>query len=292
MKRTNLLEKQGLGLLSLPITRHNKTNEKRRDVADLQQTTAAQMLSLTRVSPHAPMLLCGRQNKLLPFLRCLTRMVPAYVLIGTPRDFADGSCLRTLPCDWEAQQPSAHLPDGNGRLTVRPGATTTLALKECLSDWDSHLPILCLGSGLKLDAELLNLLDGIGNYVLVTESLSRSVKDSENCPLSVEKLVASMDYIVVSSIGTAAKELLSVLPTYECEKVTNVTDFSLHQDSPYQEAGGHHRLHGLGGRLSQSRTLEEKSILTQDELTALQDDNMVLVYNAQLRHAWVGRVTR
>jgi hypothetical protein len=101
-----------------------------------------------------------------------------------------------------------------------------------------------------------------------------------------------MDYILVSSIGTSAKNLMSVLPSYECEKITNTTDLSLHQDSPNNDFDNMHHRNGGGLRFGQSRTQETKCIITQDDLTRMQDNNTMLIYNAKAAHTWVARIMR
>lgn len=120
--------------------------------------------------------------------------------------------------------------------------------------------------------------------------MSRSVKNNDGCRLTPEELLLSMDYMIISSIGMAAKDLVSVLPSYECEKVTNTTDFSLHQESP-QLSDYHHR-NGGGFRISQSRALETKPILTQTDLRSMQDNNTMIIYNAKATHTWVARLVR
>ena len=108
--------------------------------------------------------------------------------------------------------------------------------------------------------------------------------------MTPSELMASMSYLVISSAGSGAKELISVLPNYEQEKITNTTDLSGHGDSPYQTHRHHHR--GLGLRLSQSRTLETKPILTQEQLTDMQNSRITLIYNAETAQTWTAKITR
>ena len=110
--------------------------------------------------------------------------------------------------------------------------------------------------------------------------------------MTAEELLASMDYIIVSSIGTSAKSLMAVLPSYECEKVTNTTDFTLHRDSPNRDLGNNHHRNGGGLRFGQARTTESKCIFTHDDLTRMQDNNTMLIYNAKEAHTWVARIAR
>lgn len=288
----NLYQAAGMALLSLPIGKGDSVNRRRRGVIELGSMSAANMISRTDLRPDAPMLLCGSHGKTFPILRQLVRMAKKpFVLLGTRRDFED-TCLAALPTDWQADGIGGTLPGGCGRVLLKPGGETNLMLKDALPDWDDHLVILCLGNGLQADEELLNLLNGLGEYIIITESLNRSVKHSGESGLEVQRLLASMDYIAVSSIGTAAKELQELLPTYEREKVTNSVDYSRHRNSPAEDYGFGHRRSGKGFRLGQTRTQETSAIFTQDDLRIMQDSNVTLIYNARAARTWVVGITR
>lgn len=182
--RQKLYDGIGVALLRIPIGKTSRADSKRRSIGDLGWMTAAKMLSVTGVRPDSPILLSGRHNKTFPVLRQLVKMSPVpCLLIGTRRDL-EQSCMLDLGFDWTSETPGGHLPLGSGALYLRPGAETNLALKTYLPGWDTHLLILCLGNGLQVDAELLNLLNGLGRYILVSESLIRSVKGSEGCRLT------------------------------------------------------------------------------------------------------------
>lgn len=282
----------GMPLLRLPIGKRDSANQKKRNIGNLGVTTAAHMLSATGITPNAPILLCGPHSKAFPVLRQLIKMSPIPCLVvGTRRDF-EGSCLSDFPIGWSESDVPPSLPNGNGRLVLRPGGETNLRLKDALLNWDSHLVILCLGNGLQVDSEFLNLLNGLGQYVIVTASLNRSIKGSEGYQLSAEDLLSSMDYILASAVGMAAKDFLAIIPTYECEKVTNTADFSTYQDAPDHTFGYHRHRNGSGFRVSQSRSLEIKSLLTQEDLTKMQHSNTLFIYNARAAWTWVARISR
>jgi hypothetical protein len=99
-----------------------------------------------------------------------------------------------------------------------------------------------------------------------------------------------MDYVLVTSIGSSAKDLLQVLLTYEYEKITNTTDLSLHQDAPQMTSGSYHHRNGGGFRLSQSKTMDEKCIFSQDGIRKMQDNGEMLIYNAKTSHTWVAKL--
>lgn len=218
----------------------------RKNIGDLEMTTAVNMISVTGVKANAPMIMCGRYNKLYPVLKQLLRMqqIP-YVLVGTQKDLVN-SCFADIEVDWSENQIVENLHTGNGMILLRPGAETTYTMKEAMSYWYDRLVILCLGNGLQVNPELLNILNSIGNYIIVTESLSRSIRGNDGWKITTEELLASMDYILVSSIGTSAKSLMKVLPSYECEKVTNTTDFTIHKDSPNNDLDNINHRNGGG----------------------------------------------
>lgn len=292
MRNNKLYRSSGLSLLALPIGKKDSVNTTRKNIADLEMTTAANMIRATGVKANAPMIMCGRHNKVFPVLRQLLRMQQTpYVLVGTQID-VEASCFADIPVDWSGRQIARNLPQGNGRICLRPSPETIYMMKESMAYWDDYLVVLCLGNGLQVDPDLLNTLNSLGNYIIVTESLSRSIRGSEGCRITTEELLSSMDYIIVSSIGTSAKSLMSVLPSYECEKVTNTTDFTLHRDSPNHELGNIHHRNGGGIRFGQARTTETKCIFTHDDLTRMQDNNTMLIYNAKAAHTWVARIAR
>lgn len=282
----------GMALLSLPTTRNNKTNNKRSNITDMESTSAAQIISVTGIYPEEPIIFCGKHNKAIPVIRQLIKKSSRpFVILGTERDLREDSCLRLFNSEWESDTIAPVLPDGNGVMTLTPGAQTNLDLKVCLPEWDSHLIILCVGNGFQVDQELLNLLNGIGHYILLSESLNRSVKSTEGTKMTAQDLLSSMEYIIVSSIGTAGKDLLKVLPDFEYERITNTMDFSLHQDAPNGRESGYHHRNGGGIHFGQARSSESRCILTQEELTKLQDANTMIIHNAQNSHTWVARVT-
>ena len=292
MRKKKIFGSSGLNLLSLPIGKNDSVNTARKNIADLEMTTSANMISATGIKVNCPMLMCGKYNKLYPILNRMLRMqeIP-YVLVGTQKDF-ETSFFDSIPTDWRDSQIPSNLPEGNGMITVRPGTETVYMMKDAMVNWYDHLLILCLGNGLQVDQELLNILNSLGSYIIVSEALSRSIRGSEGCRMTVEELLSSMDYILVSSIGTSAKSLMAILPSYECEKITNTTDFSLHRDSPNNALGNIHHRNGGGLRFGQARTTESKCIFTQDDLTRMQDNNTMLIYNARVAHTWVARIVR
>lgn len=291
-KRHKEYESIGMKLLSLPVNRKDIVNKRKKNIGDLESVTAANMIGTTGIKPDSPMILCGRSNKVYPVLQQLLRMtLKPYVIVGTPKDL-DNSVFFNFDVEWRSNMLMGQLQVGNGMISLRPSSETSYVLRDSITNWEDHLVVLCLGNGLQVDSELLNLLNRLGQYIIVTESLNRSIKGMEGGKLTVEELLGSMDYILVSSIGPAAKGLMAVLPSYDCEKVSNSMDFSLHRDMPnYIMEEFHHRIGG-GTRIGQTRTLETRCIFSQEDIIRLQDKGAWLIYNTKIAHTWIAKIIK
>lgn len=285
----------GMTLLSLPTTKNNRINNKRRNIIDLESTSAAHMISVAEIIPENPLIFCGKHQKAIPVvLQLIKKSERPFVLVGTKRDLGENSCLRIIDTEWESDSIPPTLPEGNGILILKPGVQTNLDLKICLSEWETHLIILCIGNGLQVDQELLNMLNSIGHYILLSESVNRGIKSTDGNKMTASDLLAAMEYILVSSVGTAAKDFLKILPDFECEKITNSYDLSFHQDAPHDYKREHHHRNGGGLRLSQSKVRESRCILTEEDLNELQASNAMIIHNAHSRsrcHTWIARIT-
>lgn len=280
----------GLSLLNL-IPREDRRLRKERHLTELNQVTAARLLSEVDVKPRSAVLLSGRYNKTFDLLQSMTRRSPLpYVVVGTEAELGDESCLRDLGFDWEEEYLPARLDEGNGALVLAPTADNLLCLKEYLTDWADHMVILCVGKGFQIDNDLLNKLMRHGSFVLVTESPVRCVQESGECSLSVEKLFGRMDYLIFAHVGAEAKELVKLLPVIDYEKPTNTLDFSSHRDgaSPYENR--HHHGGGFGLRFSQSRHMEQRPILTEGELNDRMNKGLMLVYSPPSRQGWFAKL--
>lgn len=289
--KKRFLPSAGMSLFSLPTGRLDRANRKRSGIMELGTVSASHALSQTGVMPDRPMLYCGRRKRAVNLIRALVaRSELPFLLVGTQRDL-DDSCLLSLGPDWTTGTPAARLRPGTGALILDPADSSTyLCLSQYLPKWTDHLVILCLGTGLQLDGELLDQLNGLGRYILLCESLARSIRSSDSGRLGIDVLLESMDYILVSGIGTSAGELQKVLPSFEREQVTNTVDFSTHRRESGMLGSRRHDGDCGGFGFSQSKVLETKPILTEDQLTQLQDENAMIVHNALARHTWIAKI--
>lgn len=287
--KNRLYNVPGLALLSLPTTKKDRRNQRHRHVLDLGETTASQLIGTAEIVPQYPMLFCGSQGKALPLLSQLLRIsgMP-FVFMGTTHDLED-SCIQMLEPDWHTCQPEKCLNDGSGILELETMITDTyLSLKNCIPHWKNHFLILNLGNGFQIDASLLNTLNGLGLYILLSDSLNRSVKNnSENDKLTVAELLSQMDYVLVSSAGASVRELAEKLPVYQHEKPSNQINLSFH-DRQYDCAP--HPRNGKGITFGKTKTLETRYIFEPDEIIHLQQEGKRIVYNARTGRVWVARL--
>lgn len=151
-KHKKLYDRMGMALLSLPSTKADRTNNKRRNVGNIDATSSAHVISVTGIRPEEPILFCGRYNKAIPMIRQLIKQSERpFVFVGTKRDLNENSCLCLFETQWEYETPLESLPEGNGKIVLESGAETNLALKNFISNWDSHFILMCLGNGLQID---------------------------------------------------------------------------------------------------------------------------------------------
>lgn len=277
----------GLALLSLPVTARHRSEDRRRDLRELGSLTASAALERTGVAPSGPIACCGSKNRFAALLRALVKRSPRpFVIIGTSEDMESG-CLLALEPEWTEETITGKLPEGSGALVLDPGnEDTCLALLEALPKWRDHLVILCLGNGIQVDPAMLDQLNTLGPYVLLCESLGRSVRGAEGMRLTPGELFRAMDYLLISSAGLSAGDLLEVLPTYESERVTNTVDLSARRPETHPRQGRGCGLDRGGLGMSQSRTLETKPIITQDELREMQRAGQLLIHNARTSGSW------
>lgn len=284
MKR-RLFSPAGLALLALPAGKADRENQKRRQVKDLGSVTASQALFASQIKLTGPIFLWGSQSRNFPLLRELVKQGSPYVLVGTERDL-DKSCLLALPHDWTDTIPPDTLPPGSGILTLDSGdPDAAIQLQTTLPYWNRHLVILCLGNGLQADMDTMDILNKKGCYLILAESLSRSISSSGNIRLDETKFLRFMDCILISSTGPDTKAAIEALPTYESVRPATTWDLSLRRNDARKFGSLNRQDRDPGGLgLGQTRTLETKPVFTHQELTEARDRRATILCNAQTGH--------
>ena len=138
-----------------------------------------------------------------------------------------------------------------------------------------------------MDDELFEVINCFGSYILLSGPvLNQSIKETTGILDSIG-LLSKMSYILVSSLSAkAADDLIKILPVFEEVKVSNNTTLDVHRDLPEPDIIQYHRTRGRL-QIGQTRSLEKKSILTQDDFRNLQSHNRLFVYNAVQNHIWI-----
>lgn len=285
---------QGQSVIRIPISKNERANAARRGVIKLDGKTTSEVISTVGLTPHASAVFLGKYNKAIPVLYELTKRTDKdCCLICSKRDVTEELAFADAEFEfcWSLSNTPSTLPPGNGIITV-DGAESLFELTQSLPNYNSHYLMLCIGNGIQLNPTAMNALNGIGEYVVLTQNLSRGVGSLDGDKLTQEELMSAVDYTVISSIGASAKAFLDIVRKYECEKTTNTTDFSLHRNSPLGMLRFPRRMRGHGLRFSQSRTLEPKPIFSQEELTKIADDGKILIYCTESGHAYVADIIR
>lgn len=284
-------ERRGLSLLSLPAGKDEKTNVLRRGVEDLGSVTAAELFFRTKCQTNVPIIHCGRHQKGFALCRQAVKLEQRPFLVVRPACDTDSLCMELLKPQWTVTTPPQRLQEGTGQLLLSTNiGNNVMFLKKYLPQWGSHYLILCVGSGLQIDNELLDLLNAHGGYFLMCSDLYRSVAGSDTARLTAEGLLLCMGSIFVSSIGNGARALMNVLPTYEAEQYTNHLDFNFSHGGHFGAFPHGHRTGGFA--LGQAKALETKPVLQQEELGGLQKCGELVAYSAALRMVWTAVVTR
>jgi len=297
MKKNKLSKIKGMPFFRWYVGENEKVNTKRRGVIDLGYTYPEIIVDKTGIRPDAPLMYCGAQDEAYKIVRELIRKTnKPFLLIGTKRDLERSPLLNLDRHAWCADHPVSHISTGNGIMELSSGSGETfLELERYIHGWGSHLLIICLGNGLQVDAELLNRLDAIGTYILISNALGRSIRNQEGSKLSVRELLSRMDYLFVTSAGNSTRDLSDILPVFQYEKYTDHMDIDFHQDGPVKKSRQNMSIN-IGKRRNagivagQARTLEERKIFMEDELFDLQRRGGILIYKAMGAHVWVAEV--
>lgn len=279
--KNKLFRPEGLPILSAPVTGKDRVNNRARGILDLGRVSGAQLLQAAGYS-DGPLLFCGSQSQAFPVIRqaALASGKP-FLLVGTECALQD-SCFLFLEPEWTKRSASPSLPAGNGCLMLRPGQQTRLDLKESLPEWSNRYVILLPGNGLQLDGNDLDMLNAIGSYALVTDSINRCFAVSGDSSVSLPRVYESMELILCRSVGSGVRELISVLPTFQMVKTVNTMDYSSYRNGIGSMLGVPMR--GKGLRLSQARNIETMPILEESQfMEALERNGTVAVCMAKRR---------
>ena len=283
--RNKLYRPDGLPLLSMPVTQADRVNNRSRGIRALGRVTGAQLLHAVGYDGSGPLLFCGSQSQAFPLIRQATLSAEKpFLLVGTVSALRD-SCFLSLAPEWTRSSASPGLPIGSGCLMLQSGQAAHLELKESLPDWTDRYLILVPGNGLQLDGNDLDLLNAIGSYAIVSDSISRCFSASSETGISLSRVYESMDLVVCRTVGGGIRELISVLPTFQQVKTVNSMDYSSYKNGVGAMSGIPMR--GKGMRLSQARSIETKPVLEEDQIMEVLNQSRTVVIAMEDRNVLI-----
>ena len=279
--RARLFISKGLKLLGAPVTEADTVNNKRRGIIDAGRVTAAQLFSRGEITCDGPVLFCGSPRRSFGVIKqaalCSSRPV---LLVGT-EDGLRNSCFLSFKPEWTIRESSPSLQSGCGCMMLEPCIETINLLEDCVSHWRSHYPVMFLGDGMMLNSNLLDQLNMLDSYAIVSSSLSRSVRRDSETALQLDTLIKSMDTVVIQAVGSASDDVIQVLPVYNKIKAVDTLNYQGFQNRLSQKRKG--RMKGRGFGISQARSEEPSPLFTEDDLRMLAKENKTLFFSPSNR---------
>lgn len=217
----------------------------------------------------------------------LRRSRKPFLFLGPASD--SNSVFNSLKPEWELSSPQENLPDGNGAVFIENPYRMHSDFCYWLEGWEQKYTVLLhLGTGLQIGREELNILSS-GHTILFCENVPQSLRGDKNGGIAPLEFMKQMHYLVVFSSGAETAELISLLPKYQYEKITNTTGINTYNS--HSVFNPFHIHLGRGYSANQSRTIEfKKDIFEMDDLQRLFGAGYTLVYNAGLNKVFVCRL--
>ena len=259
---------------------------------DLGVCTPFQLLSKAEISNKGTVCVIGSMSREMGIVKAMVRRSShPYLFLGTA---ADRDLVRsTLSPDWmqDAEEISDRLPEGNGMLFFFRPYNAYLELyrymEMCGQD---YFPVLHLGNGLQIGVEVLDLICAFPQSLILCEAVPESLRSNENRTMTPQEFLKRMKYLLVSSAGASAKDLIEVLPTYQHENVSRTTNYNVYGGSSIFHPLSGHRGHGF--TIGKTRAMDyRKSVLEMDEMQRIFDRGAMLVYNAMRNGVYAVRIT-
>lgn len=110
-----------------------------------------------------------------------------------------------------------------------------------------------LGNGLQTGAQLMNILNAVGQSLLFCESVPQSLRGSDMRTITPLEFRKQMHYLLVFPSGAETGELIQLLSKYQYERVTNSTGVNT-----FKSRSVFHPFHSHSGQefsVNQQRTL-------------------------------------
>ena len=275
--------------LSAPVTSSNLRNARNHPAVNLGNCTPFQLFESTGVSPNGTVCIIGNPARGIGTAKALIRRSrKPFLFLGTASD--GNSVFASFNPEWMRNSAQEMLPRGSGAIYFTKPYAAYLEICEYIEDWaQDHFIIMHLGNGLQTGAELMNILNAVGQSLLFCESVPQSLRSSDMRTITPLEFMKQMHYLLVFSSGAETGELIQFLPKYQYERVTNTTGVNTFRSHSIFHPFHSHRGHGFSA--NQSRTLEfKKDAFEMDDLQRLFGAGYMLVYNAGQNAVFVAQL--
>lgn len=276
-------------VVSAPVTSSNLRNVRNHPVIDLGRCTPFQMLGNAEVDQRGTVCIIGEPERSIHIAKALIRKSrKPFLLIGPSEKHC--SALLSLKPDWVHNTASPNAPAGNGAFLLEKPHSAFLEVCEFVEAWgQNHFLVLYLANGFQIGPHLLALLGTTGQCLVICESVAQAVRSDEGAALTVRDFLQKMDYLMVFSAGSATKELIELLPTYQYERIQNTTTVNTYSGRSVFHPFHRHRGHGTA--FGQVRTIDDtKSLFEMQELMRIFSDGTMLLYCARKNSVYLAQV--
>lgn len=278
-----------ISFVSAPVTSANLRNARNQPVTELGSCTPFQLFANVNMAHDGTVCILGNPAKSLGIAKAMIRRSKKpFLLLGSAAD--KSSALISLEPEWTMDSAQMGLPAGNGALLFSKPYSSYLEMCEYFEGWGrDRFLILHLGGGLQIGAELLNLLNAVGQCLIICESIPQGIRNSDSRTITPKEFMLQMSCLMVFSAGVSAKELIDLLPTYQYEKVTNTMNVNSYRGRSIFHPFHAHRVHGVA--VGQARTMEyKKSLFEMDDLQKIFKDGALLIYNARVNEVFLAHI--
>ena len=286
---SNTFRPSEIPALSAPVTSSNLRNARNHPAVNLGNCTPFQLFESTGISHGGTVCIIGNPARGIGAAKGLIRRSQKpFLFLGTAADV--NSAFTSFNPEWSRNTVQENMPGGNGAVYLTKPYAVYMEICEYIEGWaQDHFIIMHLGNGLQIGAELMNILNAVGQSLLICESVPQSLRNSEMRTITPLEFMKQMHYLLIFSSGAETGELIQLLPKYQYEKVTNTSGVNTFKSHSFLRP--FHSIRGHGFSANQSRTLEfKKDVFEMEDLQRLFGAGYMLVYNAGQNTVYVAQL--
>lgn len=275
--------------ISGPITARNSRNANAHPAIHLGICTPSQIFSHVHIGGNYTACVVGNPARGIGIAKALIRQSSKpFLFIGPKKD--ENLQFVALQPDWTMSSVLPTFPAGNGAVYLSRPTVAYLELCEFFEEWcQEYFVILHLSGGFQIGPELFNLLSGLEQCLIFTDSVPLSLRSNETRTLTPKEFFTQMSHLFVFSTGVETRDLIDILPTYQYERVSNSMNFNHFKSRSIFHLFRSHA--GNGMSWGQTRTMEyKKSLFEMDELKKIFDDGTALLYDAKANSVFLAQI--